>query len=282
MKYIFVFLTVGLFAQSKLDESQLKVFQPTEKSKVFNKVYTQNFFFGNFGVKQLIGAVPINNDNVKKIEIVAETPSVKDQPVMELLYNSSGDLIQMKVMQAFFGKEMLVDYQYKDGYLVEEKLTQSNEVTVNRFYYTDDKMIIENSKGILDVYTLEGEILLKNSYIDGEMILSDRMVRNCRLTNYQRKPINKICYNNLNLKLPLTIEKYTNNENEAGRLVLQVDEVLSIDKSSDLEYDIKISGQSRYKLKLNQDSSLAEFAYLGNKEDKTKPVKYKFNYIYKE
>jgi len=271
-----------LFAQSKLDESQLKVFQPTEKSKVFNKVYTQNFFFGNFGVKQLIAAVPINNDNVKTIEIVAETSSMKDEPVMELLYNSSGDLIQMKVKQAFFGKEMLVDYQYKDGYLVEEKLTQPNEVTVNRFYYTDDKMVIENSKGILDIYTLEGEILLKNSYIDGELILSDRMVRNCRLTNYQRKPINKICYNNLNLKLPLTIEKYTNNENEAGRLVLQVDEVLSIDKSSDLEYDIKISGQSRYKLKLNQDSSLAEFAYLGNKEDKTKPVKYKFNYIYKE
>lgn len=282
MKYIFVFLTVGLFAQSKLDESQLKVFQPTEKSKVFNKVYTQNFFFGNFGVKQLIAAVPINNDNVKTIEIVAETSSMKDEPVMELLYNSSGDLIQMKVKQAFFGKEMLVDYQYKDGYLVEEKLTQPNEVTVNRFYYTDDKMVIENSKGILDIYTLEGEILLKNSYIDGELILSDRMVRNCRLTNYQRKPINKICYNNLNLKLPLTIEKYTNNENEAGRLVLQVDEVLSIDKSSDLEYDIKISGQSRYKLKLNQDSSLAEFAYLGNKEDKTKPVKYKFNYIYIE
>lgn len=282
MKFIFVFLTVGLFAQSKLDESQLKVFQPTEKSKVFNKVYTQNFFFGNFGVKQLIAAVPINNDNVKTIEIVAETSSMKDEPVMELLYNSSGDLIQMKVKQAFFGKEMLVDYQYKDGYLVEEKLTQPNEVTVNRFYYTDDKMVIENSKGILDIYTLEGEILLKNSYIDGELILSDRMVRNCRLTNYQRKPINKICYNNLNLKLPLTIEKYTNNENEAGRLVLQVDEVLSIDKSSDLEYDIKISGQSRYKLKLNQDSSLAEFAYLGNKEDKTKPVKYKFNYIYIE
>lgn len=282
MKYIFVFLTVGLFAQSKLDESQFKVFQPTEKSKVFNKVYTQNFFFGNFGVKQLIAAVPINNDNVKTIEIVAETSSMKDEPVMELLYNSSGDLIQMKVKQAFFGKEMLVDYQYKDGYLVEEKLTQPNEVTVNRFYYTDDKMVIENSKGILDIYTLEGEILLKNSYIDGELILSDRMVRNCRLTNYQRKPINKICYNNLNLKLPLTIEKYTNNENEAGRLVLQVDEVLSIDKSSDLEYDIKISGQSRYKLKLNQDSSLAEFAYLGNKEDKTKPVKYKFNYIYIE
>lgn len=282
MKYIFVFLTVGLFAQSKLDESQLKVFQPTEKSKVFNKVYTQNFFFGNFGVKQLIAAVPINNDNVKTIEIVAETSSMKDEPVMELLYNSSGDLIQMKVKQAFFGKEMLVDYQYKDGYLVEEKLTQPNEVTVNRFYYTDDKMVIENSKGILDIYTLEGEILLKNSYIDGELILSDRMVRNCRLTNYQRKPINKICYNNLNLKLPLTIEKYTNNENEAGRLVLQVDEVLSIDKSSDLEYDIKINGQSRYKLKLNQDSSLAEFAYLGNKEDKTKPVKYKFNYIYIE
>lgn len=282
MKYIFVFLTVGLFAQSKLDESQLKVFQPTEKSKVFSKVYTQNFFFGNFGVKQLIAAVPINNDNVKTIEIVAETSSMKDEPVMELLYNSSGDLIQMKVKQAFFGKEMLVDYQYKDGYLVEEKLTQPNEVTVNRFYYTDDKMVIENSKGILDIYTLEGEILLKNSYIDGELILSDRMVRNCRLTNYQRKPINKICYNNLNLKLPLTIEKYTNNENEAGRLVLQVDEVLSIDKSSDLEYDIKISGQSRYKLKLNQDSSLAEFAYLGNKEDKTKPVKYKFNYIYIE
>lgn len=282
MKYIFVFLTVGLFAQSKLDESQLKVFQPTEKSKVLNKVYTQNFFFGNFGVKQLIAAVPINNDNVKTIEIVAETSSMKDEPVMELLYNSSGDLIQMKVKQAFFGKEMLVDYQYKDGYLVEEQLTQPNEVTVNRFYYTDDKMVIENSKGILDIYTLEGEILLKNSYIDGELILSDRMVRNCRLTNYQRKPINKICYNNLNLKLPLTIEKYTNNENEAGRLVLQVDEVLSIDKSSDLEYDIKISGQSRYKLKLNQDSSLAEFAYLGNKEDKTKPVKYKFNYIYIE
>ena len=282
MKYIFVFLTVGLFAQSKLDESQLKVFQPTEKSKVFNKVYTQNFFFGKFGVKQLIAAVPINNDNVKTIEIVAETSSMKDEPVMELLYNSSGDLIQMKVKQAFFGKEMLVDYQYKDGYLVEEKLTQPNEVTVNRFYYTDDKMIIENSKGILDIYTLEGEILLKNSYIDGELILSDRMVRNCRLTNYQRKPINKICYNNLNLKLPLTIEKYTNNENEAGRLVLQVDEVLSIDQSSDLEYDIKVSGQSRYKLKLNQDSSLAEFAYLGNKEDKTKPVNYKFNYIYIE
>lgn len=282
LKYTFVFLTIGLFAQTKFDESQLKVFEPSEISKDFNKVYTQNFFYGNFGLKQLIAAVPINNENVKTVEISAESSVVKNVPVMELHYNLSGNLIQMKIMEAFFGTAMTVDYEYKDGYLAEEKLTRSNEKIVNRFYYTDDKMIIENSRGLLDVYSMEAKLLIKNSYVGGELVLSDRLVRNCRLTNYQRKPINKICYSNLNSELPLSIEKYTNNENETGRLVLQIDEILSVNQSSDHEYDINIDGQLRYKLKLDQESRVAEFSYLGNKEDKTNPVNYKFNYIYIE
>lgn len=229
-------------------------------------------------MKQLITAVPINNENVKTINIIAET-SEKEQPIMELNYNSAGDLTDMKIKEAFFGTAMSVQYQYENGYLFEEIVTKENDKSSNRFYYSNDKMIIENSKGLLDVYTLDGRLMVKNTYIDGELILSDRIIRNCRLTNYQRKPINKICFSDLNFKLPLIIEKYTNNENEAGRLELQIDEILSIDQTSDYEYDIKVNQELRYKLKLNQDSRLSEFSYIGNKENKTKPVNYKFNYI---
>lgn len=279
-KFIFVFLSVGLIAQTKVDESQLMVFEPNEQSVQFNEIYTQNFFFGNFGVRQLISAVPINNQSVKTIEITAATSESKAKPVMEMHYNQEGQLTQMKVMKAFFGQEMNVEYQYKEGVLEQEKLIQNKEEKVNLFFYAKNQMIIKNSRGMLDVYSLNGKILTKESYMDGDLVLNDRIAGKCRLTYYQKKPINKYCFSNMNLETPLIIEEYTNNEDRAGKLILQVDQVLKITQNSEFEYSIYSNDSKRYTLKLNQDLRLTEFTFLGSKAEKTKPVNYKFNYIY--
>lgn len=284
IRFLFTFLSIGLFAQSNVDESKLKVFSPDENSAVYNEIYTANFFFGNFGLKQLVSAVPVNYKNVKSIKINATPSSGKSTPVMELYYDKVGHLTQMKVLESFFGKAMTVDYKYNEGLLEEETISKKEakkEVkNINRFYYAEGKMIVKNFRDILDVYALNGKVLTKRSYLDGNLVFNDRMDGKCRLTYYKKDAINKVCFSSLNFDLPFTIEEYTNNEDRNGNIKLAKDSQLEIKKTKEGEYSILNNGKEQYILKLDKDMRIKEFNFLGNKAEKVAPVAFKFNYTY--
>lgn len=282
IKFLLIFLTTGLLGQSTVDESSLKVFSPDDNSIHYNQVYTDNFFFGNFGLKQLISAVPVENKNIKSVKITALPSSGKTVPVMEIYYDKEGHLTQMKVLESFFGKAMTVDYKYNEGLIEEETIVKKEgkkEVkNINQFYYKDGKMIVKNFRDVLDVYTLNGKVLSKRSYLDGNLVFNDRMDGKCRLTYYKKDAINKVCFSNLNLELPLTIDEYTNNEDKNGNIKLLKDAQLEIKKTKDGEYTVLNNGKEQYNLKLDKDKRIKEFNFLGNKSEKVAPVGFKFNY----
>ncbi|MFA7446862.1 MAG: hypothetical protein WCY77_00335 [Weeksellaceae bacterium] len=272
-------LSVNLFAQSKIDATQLKVFSPDENSIQYNEIYTQNFFFGNLGLKQLMSAIPINNQSVKTMKIAATNSMKKNQAIMELHYDQEGKIHQMKIFEAFFGDVMVIDYRYKEGLLDEEIITHNNQTKRNKFYYTDGKMIVENTKGILDVYSLNGKVLSKTNYMDGNLLMMDKMEGKCRLTLYRKQPINKVCFSNLNLEYPLTIDEFSNNEDKNGKLKLEKNLSLTLKKVNEFNYSILSNNNELYTLKLTKDMRVKELNFLGVKAEHVSPVDYTFNYI---
>lgn len=282
LKYISIillFISSALWSQSKIDESKIKVFSPDEKSQKYNEVYTQNFFFGNLGLRQLVAAVPIDNKSVKTIKIAATNSAKKNQPIMELHYDRAGKIIQMKIFEAFFGESMTIDYKYKENLLEEEIISHSKEIRKNTFYYSDGKMIVENTKGILDVYSLHGNVLSKTNYLDGNLVMMDKMEGKCRMTLYKKQAVGKVCFSNLNLEYPLSIEEYTANEDKNGKLALVKSETLDIKMESEFNYSISNNGKELYKLILIPNSRVKELKFLGIKSEHVEPVTYTFNYI---
>ncbi|HUH36233.1 MAG TPA: hypothetical protein VL022_10410 [Moheibacter sp.] len=279
LKYMLVVVSVGAMGQSKIEEASFKVFEPTGASLSINQLYTQNFFFGNFGLKQLVHAVPMNLESVKTIEISASTAKQTQQKVMQLHYNPEGLLTEMNIFPAFFGEAMTVKYVYQDGLLVQENIRQGTAEKSNQFYYKGDQMVVLTHKGILDIYTQQGEVLSKRSYIDGELVLNDRFTGNCRTTTYQKRPIHKICFSNLKLTLPLAIEEFTQNENDEGKVVLQIDQTLKIAAIDANDYRIFNNDKEEYQLTLNTDGRVEKFAYYGNKSTNTAAVDFTFKYI---
>lgn len=282
IKFLVLILSGCLIGQSRVDESKLRVFSPDENSVVFNQIYTQNFFFGNFGLKQIVSAVPFNPESVGSVKISATPSAGKTVPVMELNYDSKGNLIQMKVFESFFGEPMTVEYKYRDGLIEEETISKTEKgkevKQTNRFYYAEGKMIIHDFHDMLNVYSLNGKVLSKRSYMNGNLVLSDIFDGKCRLTAYKRKQISKTCFSNLKLELPLSIEEYTMNEDRNGKLMLMKDQTLEIKKTKESEYSILNNGKEQYLLKLDGNSRPKEFDFLGNRTEKTAPVVYKFNY----
>ena len=257
----------------------MKVFSPDENSQKFNEIYTQNFFFGNLGLRQLVAAVPMDTKSVKTVKISATNDARKNQSIMELHYTKEGRISQMKIFDAFFGESLNIDYKYKENLLAEEIITQNNKVKKNTFYYADGKMIVENTRGILDVYSLHGNVLSKTNYMDGNLVMMDKMEGKCRITYYKKQPISKVCFSNLNLDYPLTIDEYSANEDNKGKLALVQSEILQIKKESELNYSIWNNGKQLYTLLLTSNSRIKELKFLGIKSQKIGPVDYTFNYI---
>src|SRR5690606_11487845 len=191
LKYILLFLSVGVWAQSKSGVDRLLVFQPDENSVKFNEVYTDHFFFGNFGIKYLMNAVPVDHKDVKSIKISSETEGEKIPDVMILNYDKEGKLTQMKISEKLSGKAMTVDYVYKDGLIQEEIFKNSEGTGSNKFHYAEGKMIVENVKGMIDVYQLKGKLLYNESFMNGKTVFKDRIEGKCRITAYQQDDIDK-------------------------------------------------------------------------------------------
>lgn len=280
LRFITLIYSISIFGQSKIDESQYKVFLPDATSHKYNEVYTQNFFFGNFGLKQLVWAIPIDNSSVKELEILVSTKETKNVPIMRFTYDEAGKLTQMQIEEAFFGEEMKIQYKYKDELLSEEIITQKSGVKRNEFYYTKGKMIVQTDEDRLDVYSLHQKILSRMSYLNGNLVLTDRMEGKCRVTYYKRHPIHKVCFNNLELKLPISIEEYSNNEDQNGKMTLIKTKELSVLKKREHDYTIIINDRESYQLNLTEDYRIKEFYSIPTKLEDKKITNYTFIYTY--
>lgn len=278
LNFLLLLFPVSILAQTWADNSAYKVFSPDENSIHLNQAYVQNFFFGNFGLRQLINAVPINNEKVKNLKIAATGKDFNNTVVMEFQYDEEGRLTQMKVFKSFFGDEMTVNYTFREGLIETEKIMENGNEKINKFYYSNRKMNVENYRNIMDVYSLNGKMLFKDSYMDGKLIFSDTKDGQCRKTYYLRKPISQICYSNFNLNVPLKIEEFTTGKDKNSSM--KKEKTLEIEKLTNLKYAIYINGTASYQLNLNQESKVESFQILENKLTRVKPVKFSFNYTY--
>lgn len=281
LKIIILVLSVNLFAQGKTDVGKFKTFAPDENSVKFNEVYTKNFFFGNFGIKHLINAVPINEKSVKTIKVATDTETKKNQTMMDFSFDADGKLIQMKTSEKFSGESVTVDYVYKDNLISEEIFTTSEGEKSNKFYYSDGKMTVETSKGMLDNYSLKDKILYKTSFLDGKIVFKDRIEGKCRITQYQKDDINKICFSNFNYQLPFSLEEFTSVEDvKTSKISLVKDKTIEIKKQSETLYSIFSNQKEVYQLYLDKDARIKEFKFLGNKSENVKPISFAFSYTY--
>lgn len=272
--------SVGIFAQAK-NINSLLVFNPDENSAKFNEIYTENFFFGNFGIKPLVNAVPVKNENIRSIRISAETEGKKTPDLMTMNYDKDGKLIQMKISEMLSGKEMEVNYVYKDGLIQEEIFKEKQGVKSNKFHYAEGKMIIENTKGMIDVYQLKDKILYKQTYLNGKPVFQDRIEGKCRITSYRNNDIDKTCYSNFTGEFPVTIEEFSTSENaKAGKTTLVPEKTLEIRKSNGRNYSISSGETELYNLELDKNSSIKNFEFRGIKPELKKPVHFSFTYTY--
>ena len=61
---ITILVCFSAFAQKTIIEKDLMVFKPTESSKKLNKAYSDNMFFGLFGIKPFINALDLNEKSI--------------------------------------------------------------------------------------------------------------------------------------------------------------------------------------------------------------------------
>lgn len=274
-------LSVCLSGQSVTDVSKFKTFEPDENSVKLNEAYTRNFFFGNFGIKHLINAVPVNHQSVKTMKITTDTEAGKNQPVMEFSFDREGKLIQMATSELLSGQAIAVDYVYRDNLISEETITTPEEKLVNRFYYNGGKMTVETAKGMVDNYTLKDKILYKTAYLDGKIVFKDRIEGKCRITQYRQDDINKICFSNFNYQLPFSLEEFTSVENvKTGKINLVKDKTVELIKQSENLYSIFTNQKEVYQLHLDEDFRIKEFKFLGSKSENAEPFSFSFTYTY--
>lgn len=280
-RIIILAFSIGLLAQSNPKIEELLVFQPNDNSVLFNEAYTSNLFFGNFDIKPLINAVPVNYSNVKTIKISVETDAEKTPNVVEMNYNSEGKLTTAKISEKLFGEAISIEYTYSEGLIHKEIIKNKNGTKANTFYYVDDKMIVKTVQDMIDVYRLNGKVLYKESYLKGKPIFQDKILGNCRTTFYMKQSIDKTCYSNFNNELPLILGKFTASEDtKTGKVTLEPQLTRKIILSSDRVYKIMDGDTESYRLTLNSENRIKEFEFLGNQSQKKKPMKFTFSTIY--
>ena len=278
LKLILLFLSIGIFAQTK-NVNSLLVFQPDENSVKFNEVYTDGFFFGNFGVRHLANAIPVSNENVKSIQISAETEGKKTLNVFELNYDKNGKLIQMKISESLSGKAFQVNYNYKDGLISEEIFKDASGTKSNKFHYAEGKMIVENTKGMIDVYQLKGNVFYKQSFLDGKEVFKDRIEGKCRITAYQNQDIDKTCYSSFSPQIPFWLEEYSNTENTESKTTNLIPEhKWNLVSNSENDFSFLNGKTELYKLKLNKNKNVESFEFLGIKNEFKPAILFTFKY----
>ncbi len=281
LKYTGLFLLLGIFSPVQSQVDKLLVFTPDENSIKFNKVYTNHFFFGNFGIKPLINSVPINSSKIKSIRISAESEGTKTPDVMVLYYDKEGKLTQMKISEMLSGKALEVNYVYKEGLISEEIFKDKDGTRSNKFHYANGKMIVENTKGMIDVYQLKDKTLYKQAYLNGKLVFKDRIEGKCRITSYNQDDIDKTCYSNFKDEFPMTMEEFSTSENvETGKTTLVPERKWEIKKLNDQTYSVISGSVELYRLELDKNSNVKNFEFLGVKSEFKSPIHFSFSYTY--
>ena len=274
-------LVVGVCVQAQTSIDKLLVFSPDENSTKYNQVYTDNFFFGNFGIKYLVNAVPVSTKNVKTVQISTETEGKKTPNVFELSYDKEGKLTEMKISEMLSGKAMTVDYVYKDGLIQEEIFKDAEGSRSNKFHYAEGKMIVENVKGMIDVYQLKGKLLYKQSFMNGKQVFKDRIEGKCRITSYQQDDIDKTCYSNFTGEMPLSMEEFSTSEDvKTSKVTLEPESNWKVEKNANGMYSFLNGKTELYRMELDKNSTVKHFEFLGIKSEFKKPIHFSFSYTY--
>jgi len=281
-KIAFLFLLVQcifVFGQKTIKADSYKTYEPTEDSKKINTAYSENMFFGLFGVKHFISALPINHTNVKSVTVTSNAnPKIKT-PVYKAIYNTNGTINMFEISEQI-GKALQVEYEYKEGVIANEVIHyQGKNATKNTFYYKDDKMYIQKPDQKFEIVWLEGDVLLKKIYTEGQISTEDRLMHNCRITKSIGQDVNKVCFNDSNFKIPLIITDYVP-EVDANTLKINLieGEKSEIKSIGENKFAIILQGKERFHITLDKDKRIKSFNYLGNQALKEAPIDFTFAY----
>ncbi len=253
------------------------IYRPTDFSIKLNKVYTENMFFGLFGIKNLINALDVNSSKIKTVVI---TNRASKNVVYKANYDVNNNLLDIELTNELVDP-VKVNYTYKDGVLEKEVIKKGTDEKINQFFYGQDKMYIKNANKLFDIVWLEGDILLKKTYLDQKLGFEDRLMHDCRITKSLGRDINKVCYSSSNFQIPFKIKEFIPDvELKTEKVNLIEGPSSEIKLMSINKYKILKNNQPQFEVVLDQNKRIKEFKFLGNKTEKQEPINFNFTYTF--
>lgn len=266
------------FAQQTIVEKDLMVYQPSATSIKLNKAYSENMFFGLFGVKSFIKALHPNESKIKTVTI---TNSSTKKVAYKANYDELNNLTSIELTDEV-AKPTVVKYTYKDGVIASEIIERKGvEKKVNHFFYNQEKMFVKNANQLFDIIWLEGDVMMKKTYLEQKIGFEDRLMHDCRITKSIGQDINKTCYSNSTFKVPFKLKEFTPDVEPKTEKINLIDGIWSEIKLMSLnKYQILKNNQPQFEVVLDQNNRLKEFNFLGNKADKQQPLQFNFTYTF--
>lgn len=276
--FISFFISFFATAQNTIVEKDLMVYQPTETSKKLNKAYSEHLFFGLFGVKPFIKALDLNDSKIKTITI---TNASNKKVVYKANYDANENLLDFELTDEV-AKPTKVNYVYKEGVVFSETIERKgSEPKTNQFFYDQDKMYVKNGNNLFDIVWLEGDVMLKKTYMEQKIGFEDRMMHDCRITKSLGQDINKVCYSNSTFKVPFKLNEYIPDVvQKTEKINLQEGSWSEIKLITSNKYQILKNNQPQFEVILDQNQRLKEFKFLGNKADKQQSLQFNFTYTF--
>jgi len=274
---ILFLICFSAFAQKTIIEKDLMVFKPTESSMKLNKAYSDQMFFGLFGVKPFIQAINLNEAKIKTITITnASTKKV----AYKANYDVNQRLLNFELTDEIT-QPLKVNYIYQDGVISTETIERKgNEVKQNQFFYNQDLMYIKNANQLFDIVWLEGDVMLKKTYLDQQIGFEDRMMHDCRITR-SLEDINKICFSSSTFSVPFKVKEYTPDVDPRTEKVNLIEGKWSEIKTvSQNKFVIIRNNHPQFEVVLDQNQRIKEFKFLGNKAEKQESLIFNFTYTF--
>ncbi len=275
---ILFLICFSAFAQKTIIEKDLMVFKPTESSMKLNKAYSDQMFFGLFGVKPFIQAINLNEAKIKTITITnASTKKV----AYKANYDVNQRLLNFELTDEIT-QPLKVNYIYQDGVISTETIERKgNEVKQNQFFYNQDLMYIKNANQLFDIVWLEGDVMLKKTYLDQQIGFEDRMMHDCRITRSLDQDINKICFSSSTFSVPFKVKEYTPDVDPRTEKVNLIEGKWSEIKTvSQNKFVIIRNNHPQFEVVLDQNQRIKEFKFLGNKAEKQESLIFNFTYTF--
>lgn len=276
--FIMFFCCAFSFAQQKIVEKDLMVYQPSAASIKLNKAYSENMFFGLFGVKPFIKALHPNESKIKTVTI---TNSSTKKVAYKANYDELNNLTSIELTDEV-AKPTTVKYTYKDGVIASETIERKGvEKKVNHFFYNQENMFVKNANQLFDIIWLEGDVMMKKTYLEQKIGFEDRLMHDCRITKSIGQDINKTCYSNSTFKVPFKLKEFTPDVEPKTEKINLIDGNWSEIKLMSLnKYQILKNNKPQFEVVLDQNNRLKEFNFLGNKADKQQPLQFTFTYTF--